>query len=191
MWKSVMRAQPQRTSGYVLVLFLVYNPRRHRHAGPSDGPPGDMEFVLSDLDRWKRDNRLNIVTYPFNHSISVPTMHHTALRDLGKRFGDAVILLAQPHLQFDEVFLQKCRLFVRPGKHIYRPYAEQSVIYKHVTQGSPGGLEPPAVTETLWSEDFSPVCIHTTDLQRRRRRNKRKPLKVISSFDRNLHLDIL
>lgn len=188
MWKNLLRQKglsDRRSSDHMLILFLIYDPRRHRHSSL------DMEFALSDLDRWKRDRRLNIITYPFNNTTPTETMHQIALSDLDKKFKDAVILLAQPHLRFDAYFLKKCRFLVRPGKHIYRPKAEENMIFRHW----PSLFARQSVSQSHWSDDTSPVCIHARDLLRRKKQTKsgtnRKHIKVIKSFDMNLHVDSL
>ena len=182
MWKNLMRHKTR--SDTQLVLFLIYDAHRRRHSA------ADMDITIPDLDRWKRERKLNLETYVFNSSVSAQKMHQMALGNLGNRFQDAVVLLVRPGFTFDATFLQKCRFLVRPGKRIYRPFAEQTVIFKHETFSMETDT---AVHGVFWNNEFSPVCIHQSDLARpakkRTKSGRPKQLKIIRSFDLNLRLD--
>ncbi len=174
-----------------LLVLLIMEPPGEKNRNQSLSNQGShigarIENTLSDVIRWSRDNDLDVRTFFLNHTVRHHRVQKRILTELQEENENSVILFAKPKIKFDEKFLYKCRVFVRPGKQIYRPYALRSPEDVRNNEQSPS---------FLWTSSGSPLCIHLTDLldinyrKRKRKRTKTsgpdriKPIRIIYSYD--------
>ena len=179
MWNSLLHRKS--VEDFLLVLLIMEPPGERR----SNGSEAEIHLVarventLKDLTRWSRDNDLHVRTYYLNKTVRHHKVQKRILNELKNENENSVILFAKPNLKFDEMFLYKCRIFVRPGKQIYRPSALRR------------DTDIKNIRNLVWSSAGSPLCIHLTDLlnmnYNRKPKNSgskaRKPIKIIYSND--------
>ncbi len=182
MWKNLLHHKY--IDDFLLVLLIIEPPEmHHRNQSRTQGgyPEVRVENTLKDLMRWSTENLLHVRTYYLNKTTRHHKVQKKILNELKEENENSVILFAKPNLNFDERFLYKCRVFVRPGKQIYRPYALRSRKPVHDTE----------IPDFMWTSSGSPLCIHLSDLMsiNYKRRPKTsgskqaKPIKIIHSHD--------
>jgi len=157
---------------------------------------------MYDLEQWQQTGNINLRIYPVGARRT--NAHHalrTVLRELKAEYSDSIILLTNPYFRFDERFLEKCRLFAREGKHVYRPSAEQRLLFE--PSNNPVHNRTGSIFVDTWNSSSRPMCIHASDLLPLRHRGTGRAtkqawqsasstsrLRAVYSLDSHLHLDI-
>ena len=179
MWSNLLHHK--NIEDFILVLLVMEPPGgRSRNKSAEDSHlVARVENTLRDLTRWSGDNNIHVRTYYLNRTVRHHKIQKRILHELKEENENSVILFAKPNLKFDEMFLYKCRIFVRPGKQIYRPYA----LRREDDINGIGNL--------LWTSAGSPLCIHLSELLSIMYKKKpkksgskpNKPIKIIYSYD--------
>ena len=179
MWNNLL--YHERIEDFLLVL-LIMEPPGEKTGNRTEADihlVARVENTLKDLTRWSGENNIHVRTFYLNKTVRHHKVQKRILNELKNENENSVILFAKPNLKLDEMFLYKCRIFVRPGKQIYRPYAlRRDVDIKNIRN-------------FLWTSTGSPLCIHLTDLLNMNYKKKpklsgskpTKPIKIIYSYD--------
>lgn len=187
MWNNLL--YHKNIQDFLLVLVILEplgGQARNKSAAINSHPVATVENTLKDLTRWSADNNIHVRTYYLNRTVRHHKIQKRILHKLKEENENSVILFAKPNLNFDEMFLHKCRIFVRPGKQIYRPYALHKKKWDDISD----------LRKVLWTSSGSPLCIHLTDLlsinYKKRPKNSdsqpKKPIKIIYSHDNTVEI---